>query len=152
MQLSELSDDPELRLHPDRAGFSSNDMELDPIQDRFIFDRTSVGGPSSECFEVCFAGSVDVGVVYESERDQFDRVNLDLAATNAVPTPRFHLRPSPQTERHRDVTRHDRVTKLAAELHGPTLRHIPGALRRLRCSACSNRRQHPILTHGCPEA
>jgi hypothetical protein len=67
MQLSELSDDPELRLHPDRAGFSSNDMELDPIQDRFIFDRTSVGGPSSECFEVCFAGSVDVGVVYESD-------------------------------------------------------------------------------------
>jgi hypothetical protein len=59
-----------------------------------------MGGPSSERFEVHFAGSVDIGLVDESERDQFDRVNLDLTVAHAVATARFHFRPLPQPERH----------------------------------------------------
>jgi hypothetical protein len=97
-------------------------MELDPVEECFIVDGSSMGGPPSERFEVCFASPVDVGVVDERKRDQFDRVNLDLAVAHAVATARFHLRPPPQPERHRYVTRQHGRTQFSAELHTPTLR------------------------------
>jgi len=85
-------------------------------------DGPSVSGPSSERFEVCFASSADIGVVDGGEGDQFDRVNLDLAVAHAVVTAMSHLRPPPQPERHRDVTRQHVRTQLPAELHELTLR------------------------------
>ena len=81
-------------------------------------DRPSMGGPSSERFEVCFASSADVGAVDGREGDQFDRLDLDLAGTHSVETARFHLRLPPQPERHRYVTRQHVRTQFPAELHG----------------------------------
>jgi len=117
---------PWLQPIPDRQLGStpdlSNDMELDPVEECFIVDGPSMGGPSSERFEVCFASPVDVGVVDERKRDQVDRVNLDLAVAHAVVTAKSHLRPPPQPERHRYVTRQHMRTQLSAELHRLTLR------------------------------
>jgi hypothetical protein len=95
-------------------------MELDPVNECFIVDGPSMGGPSSERLEVCFASSADVGVVDGKEGDEFDRVHLDLAITHAVATARFHFRPLPQPERHRYGTRQHLGAQFPAELHGLT--------------------------------
>jgi hypothetical protein len=98
------------------------DMELDPVQECLVVDGPRMGGPSAERFEVCFASSADVGAVDGGERDQFDRVDLDVAFVHSVATARLHLGLSPQPERHRDVAGQHVRTQLSAELHGVTLR------------------------------
>jgi hypothetical protein len=44
-----------------------SDMKLDPVEERFIVDGASMGGPLSERFEVRFAGSANVGDVDGTE-------------------------------------------------------------------------------------
>jgi hypothetical protein len=84
-------------------------------------DGPGMGGTLSQRFEVWFASSADVGVVDESKGDKFDRVNLDLPVSHAVATTSSDLRPPPQPERHRYVTRQHVRTQFPAELHGLTL-------------------------------
>ena len=57
-------------------------------------------------------------MVDEGKGKLFDRVDLDLAMADTIPTARFHLGPLPKTERDRDVARQNGGTKLLAELHG----------------------------------
>jgi GNAT superfamily N-acetyltransferase len=97
-------------------------MEFDSVDEGSVVNWPCMGGSSSERFEVRFARPADVGVVDDGERDQLDRVDLDLAVTNAIVAPGFYLRPPPQPERHRDVSGQHVGTKFPAELHGFTLR------------------------------
>jgi hypothetical protein len=96
-------------------------MEFDPIEHGLVVDGPSVGSPSLEGFEVRFAGTEEVGVVDEGEGNQFDRVDLDLPTSDAVPAARLHLGSLPQAERHRDVTRQHGCSKFSAELHPQSL-------------------------------
>jgi hypothetical protein len=82
-----------------------SDVELDPVEEGFIVDRPSMGGPLSERFKVCLASLEYVGVVDGREGDQLDRVNLDLAVTHSIATTRSHFRPPPQPECHCYVAR-----------------------------------------------
>jgi len=98
-------------------------VKLDPIHKRFIVDGTGMSGPSSKGFEICFASPANVGLLDGRERDQFDRVNFDVTLAHTAPTTRFHLGPSPQPERHSDVTRQHVRSKFPAELHTHNLGH-----------------------------
>ena len=76
-----------------------NSMKLDPVDKCFIVDGTSMSGPSSKGFKICFAGTANVVLIDGGERDQVDGVHLDLTLAHTISTTRFHLRPSPQPER-----------------------------------------------------
>lgn len=97
-------------------------MELDAVEESVLVDWPGMRGPCSERFEVRFAGPLDIDAVDRTERDQLDRINLDVAFAHAVATSRLHLRPLPESERDRDVTRHYVCPQLPTELHGVTLR------------------------------
>lgn|ERR1700733_3543883 len=97
-------------------------MECDPVKKCLVVNGPSMGSPSSEGFEICFASSADVGLFDGEEGDELDRVNLDPAIAHAIATARLHLRPLPQPERHRYVPRQHLGAQFPAELHGLTLR------------------------------
>ncbi len=96
-------------------------MEFDPIDQGVIVDRPGMSGPSSKGCEVRLACSADVGVIDEREGDQFDRIDLDFTVTDPVATAGLHLQPTPQPERHGDVTGQHACTQFLAELHGPNI-------------------------------
>jgi hypothetical protein len=79
-------------------------MKLDPVDKCFIVDGTGMSGPSSKGFKICFAGTANVVLVDRGERDQIDGVHLDLTVAHTIATTGFHLRASPQPERHSYVT------------------------------------------------
>jgi hypothetical protein len=66
-------------------------VELDPIDKSVVVDRPGMSGPQSKGFEVDLARSPDVGVIDERERDQFDRIDLDLTFAHTVATAGLHL-------------------------------------------------------------
>ena len=76
-----------------------------------------MSSPLSKGFEVCFAGSTNIGLVDGRKWDQLDRVNLDLSVAHAVPATGFHLRSPPQAERDSYVAREHVRSKFPAELH-----------------------------------
>ena len=80
------------------------DVELDPVQERVLVDGPGVGSAPAKGFDVCLTGSVDVGIVDRREGDKLDQVDLDPTVTDTVAATGFHLRPTPETERHRDLT------------------------------------------------
>ena len=82
---------------------SLDGVELDPENERVITDRTRVGGSQAEGLKVGLAGSSQVSVVDGGERDQLNRVDLDLAFGHAVAAAGLHLRSAPQPERDCDL-------------------------------------------------
>lgn len=82
-------------MPPVRQSGLSGNMELDPINECLVMDRSGMGGPLSKRFEIHFAGSVNVGRVYRRERNQFHRVNFDLPGAHSVQTASSHFRPPP---------------------------------------------------------
>ena len=99
----------------------TDNMKLDPVEECFIADGSSMGGSLSKRFKIRFAGACDIGVVNGGEGDEFDQVNLNLAVIHAVPTASFDLRPPPQAEGHRDIASQHMGTQFPAELHRMTL-------------------------------
>ncbi len=54
-----------------------------------------MSGPPAERFEVGLTCPADVGFINECKGNRFDRVDLDLPITNAIPTTGFHTGPLP---------------------------------------------------------
>jgi hypothetical protein len=79
-----------------------DDVKLDPVDGRIIVNGTGMSRPSAEGLEVFLAAASQIRVIDGGERDQFDRVNLDLPSFDAIPAPGLHLRPPPQAKRDRD--------------------------------------------------
>lgn len=77
---------------------SADHVELDSIDGGVIVNRACVGGPAAERFDAVFAGTPKVGFVDEREWYEIDRLDFDLAATDAVAAAGFDLRPAPEPE------------------------------------------------------
>ncbi len=90
---------------PDCAhGHLFDDVEFDPVDERILVNGTSVSRSSAKGLEVFLARASQVGFIDGGERNQFDRVNLDLPNVDAITAPGLHLWPPPQAERDRDLT------------------------------------------------
>ena len=94
-------------------------MELDSIDERVLVDRSGVRGAPAKRLSVGLAGSSDILPGDRCERDKLDRVDLNRAEANPVAAALLDLRPLPQPDRERDVSRQDVAHQLAAELHTP---------------------------------
>jgi hypothetical protein len=92
-------------------------MELEPIQQCVLTDRSGMGGPSSKRVEVHFAGASDISGSDGSERHQLDGVDHDRPCTDAVTTARLRLWTTPETERDGDLSGQHAIAQLGAELH-----------------------------------
>lgn len=79
-----------------------DDVELNPVEKSVVADRPGVSSSPTEGFEVGFAGETHVGLVDGGERDEFDRVDLDLTVRDAIAATGLHLGPLPQPERDGD--------------------------------------------------
>jgi sugar porter (SP) family MFS transporter len=77
---------PDASAEPARSADLLHGVELDPVQERVIAYGTRMGRPQAEGLPVRFAGAPHVIVVDGRERDQFDRVDLDLAVGHSVTT------------------------------------------------------------------
>ena len=89
-----------------------NSMKLDPVDKCFIVDGTSMSGPSSKGFKICFAGTANVVLIDGGERDQVDGVHLDLRRTDRVTASLFDLGPPPEPEGHGDAARYHLVAQV----------------------------------------
>ena len=111
---------------PDRGasravGHLFDDVEFDAVHERVVSNGTCVGRSSTEGLEVCLAGASEVRVVDGGERNQFDRVNLNLPGFDSITATGLHLRPPPQAKRDRDLPGQYIWAQLPAELHETTL-------------------------------
>src|ERR1035438_3502495 len=100
-------------------------MELHPVQQRVVNDRTRVGRPLAQGFPVSFPGPADVGQRNSAKGHQVHGVHLDLRRTDRVTAPLSDLRPPPETEGHGDAARYHLVPQLPAELHKTMLGWLP---------------------------
>jgi hypothetical protein len=82
-------------------------VELYAVQERSIVDWPGVGSPSAKRFEVRFASMENIGIIDRRERNQFDRINLNLTIADAVAPAGFYFWSLPEPERHGYVTRQD---------------------------------------------
>src|SRR3954453_19449930 len=96
-------------------------MELDPVHQGVLVDRSRVRGALAQGLAVGLAGSPDVRLGDRRERDKLDGVDFDHAETNPVAAALLDVRPLPEADRQRDVASQDVIAQLAAELHARTL-------------------------------
>jgi hypothetical protein len=92
-------------------------MELDPVDERVLVNRTGVRGTPAQRLAVDLAGSSDVLPRDRRERDKLDRVDLNLTEADPVAAALLDPRPLPQSDRQRDVSGQDVVAQFAAEFH-----------------------------------
>lgn len=92
-------------------------MKLDAIYERVLIDRSGVRGTLSQRLAVDLAGPWHVRCGDRGEWNQLHGVDLNLARANPVMAARLDLRPFPQTDRERDISRQNVIAQLAAELH-----------------------------------
>jgi len=102
---------------PDCGWTLFKDVGLDPVDERVVVNGTRVSRSSAKGLEVCLAGASQVRVIDGGERDQFDRVNLNLPSFDAITAPGLHLWSPPQADRDRDLTGQHVRAQLLAELH-----------------------------------
>jgi hypothetical protein len=96
-------------------------VELDPVQQGVGTDGTRVSGSSAKGLGIGFPGESQVRLVDRGERDQLDRVDLDLTGADPIAATGLDFRSLPQPERHRDVAGQDVGAQFLAELHRTTL-------------------------------
>jgi hypothetical protein len=94
-------------------------MELDPVHEGVISDRTGMRGALAQGLEVNFAGSPDVLGGDGGEGKKFDQVYFDLTRPDPVAASLANPRLLPQPDRKRDVSGQDVIAQLRAELHTP---------------------------------
>lgn len=120
---------PEHRLSRNgltQAGFRLlDDVELDPIEQRVVLDRAGVSGAAARGLAVGFPGTSQVRLVDRGERNQFDRIDLDLSEPDPIPAASLDLRFAPQPERDRHIAGQHVCSQLPAELHGAMLFNRP---------------------------
>jgi hypothetical protein len=92
-------------------------MELNAINERVFVDRPSVRCAPAQRLTVGFARSSDVLAADRRERDNLDRVDLDLTGADPVTAASLDPRPLPQSDRERDISGQNVAAQLAAELH-----------------------------------
>ncbi len=92
-------------------------MEFDSVDEGVLFYRPGVCGALTQCLAVILPGTSDILIRDRCERNEFDRVDLDLAETDPVAPAFLDLQPLPQPDRERDVSGQDVVSQLTAELH-----------------------------------
>jgi len=85
-------------------GHLFDDVEFDPVDERLVANGTRVGRSSAEGLEICLAGASQVRFIDGGERNQVDRVNLNVPSFDAITAPGLHLWSPPQAERDRDLT------------------------------------------------
>jgi hypothetical protein len=71
---------------------SPHRVELDPVDERVVVDRSGVRGALAQRLAVGLAGSPDVFPGDRRERDTFNRIDLDLTQADAVATALFDPR------------------------------------------------------------
>src|SRR4051812_11028313 len=96
-------------------------MELDPVHQGVLVDRSRVRGAVAQGLAVGLTASPDVRLRDRRERDKLDGVDLDHAEANPVAAALLDLRPLPEPDRQGDVAGQDVIAQLAAELHARTL-------------------------------
>lgn len=108
-----------------------DDVELDPVDQGVVGNRTGVRCPLAKRLQIRLTGLPDVRRSHRAEWDQFDRVDLDRGRPDRVPAARPHPRPLPQPERNGDVARYDVVAQLPAKLHHSRVKIAPNNLSRV---------------------
>jgi hypothetical protein len=101
--------------------FRIHRVKLNPVDERVAVDRPGVRCAAAQGLAVRLARSSDVPIRDRRERDQLDRIDLDLTRTDAVAAALLDPWLLPQSNRERDVSSKDVVAQLAAELHNRTL-------------------------------
>ena len=79
-------------------------VELNPVDQRVLADRPGVRGAPAQRLAVGLAGAPDVLLGDRRERDELDRVDLDLAEGDRVSAALLDPWPWPQPDRERDVS------------------------------------------------
>lgn len=80
-------------------------MKLDSINERVLPDRPGVRCAPAQSLAVGLARPSDVGLRDCSEGDELDCVDLDLPRAHPVAAALPDLRPLPEPDRERDVSR-----------------------------------------------
>lgn len=60
-------------------------MERDSVDERVLADRARLPGTLAQRLAVALAGGPDILPAHRGERNELDRVNLDLPGTDPVP-------------------------------------------------------------------
>jgi hypothetical protein len=105
------------RLLTDSETISSDHVELDSIQDRVVTDRPRMRRPFAQRLSIGFARSTHINVTDRVEREQIDRVDLDVNVANWIDATDSHFWPLPQAKRDGDGACDYLVTNVSTELH-----------------------------------
>jgi hypothetical protein len=94
-----------------------DDVELDSIQDRVVVDRSRVSRTLAERLSIKLAGSTHIVGADRVERDQVDRVDLNVNVPDRVHATDAHSWPLPKAKGDGDAACDYLGAQLPAELH-----------------------------------
>lgn len=105
-------------------------------------DGSGVSSSAAQGLQVGFAGASQVRLVDRGERDEFDRIDLDLSRPNSISPTSLDFRLAPQPKRERDLTGQHVWAQLPAEFHRTSLSEAvrPTAAALLSCRGRQSRR------------
>lgn len=95
----------------------SDHVELDSIQDGVITDGSRMSRTFTERLPISLTRSTDVIRADRVERDQVDRIDLNVAAADLIDATNSNLWPLPESKGDGDAARGYFGTQLSAELH-----------------------------------
>ncbi len=81
-----------------------DEVELHPVEQGVLADRTSMGRPRTKRFPIPFARPPHILGRDRAKRHHLHRVDLDPRRPDRIPARHLDLRPLPQSERHRDAS------------------------------------------------
>jgi hypothetical protein len=92
-------------------------VELDSKEDRVVGDGAGMGGTRAKRLPISFSGSANVCGADRVERNQIDRVDLEVGLAHRIHAADSDHRPLPEAKGHRDAAVDDFVAELSTELH-----------------------------------
>jgi hypothetical protein len=90
-------------------------VELDSIQDRVVTDGSRMSRTFAEGLSIMFAGLTHVRSGDRVERDQVDRVDLNVGVADRIHATNSHSWPLPKAKGDGDAARDDLVAELSTE-------------------------------------
>jgi hypothetical protein len=96
---------------------TSDHVELDTIKDGVAPDRSRMRRAFAEGLSISLARSTHVCVADRVERDQIDRIDLDVDVAHSIYPSDSHLWPLPKPKGDGDAACDDLVAKFSTELH-----------------------------------
>jgi hypothetical protein len=98
-----------------------DDVELDSIEDRVVTDGSCMSRTCAERFSIMLAGLTYVRSGDRVERDQVDRVDLNVGVADRIHTTDSHSWPLPKAKRDGDAACEDLVAELSTEKQHPLM-------------------------------